>query len=184
MIRKRLELALELMKTSDWERFESLCSSFLAPEFGELRTVASIGGDKGRDAELFSAAGTSQAKVQYSLTKDWRKKINATLSRLRDTFPDTVVLIYCTSQQIGADGDDLKSTCLAKEGVVLDIRDRSWFLERVGMGEERQIAAEELSVAIVDPYLSDKGWRRDRSVNGKDTTSTAFPLMRPRMLAR
>lgn len=50
MISRRLELALERLQPSDWNRFERLSSAFLASEFDDIRTVASPSGDDGRDA--------------------------------------------------------------------------------------------------------------------------------------
>lgn len=47
MISNRLELSLERLKSSDWNRFERLSSAFLADEFDDIRTVASASGDGG-----------------------------------------------------------------------------------------------------------------------------------------
>ncbi|MEW6465694.1 MAG: hypothetical protein AB1434_07335 [Pseudomonadota bacterium] len=152
-----MELALERLQPSDWERFERLSSAFLASEFDDLRTVANPGGDEGRDAELFSPLAESTVVVQYSVAADWRAKINKTVRRLKDTIPGTLVLVYATNQVIGAEWDELKKTLRTEHGLALDIRDRSWFVERVLGSTARQQAAEELAVAIVDPYLSAAG---------------------------
>jgi hypothetical protein len=157
MITNRLSLALDRLQGSDWERFERLASAFLAGEFDELRTVASPSGDEGRDAELFSPKSEPNVLAQYSVASDWRDKINATVRRLKATFPNVLLLIYATNRQIGAEADDLKKTLRTKYGLSLDIRDKSWFCERVLESRGRQIAAEELAVAVVDPYLSNAG---------------------------
>ena len=157
MISNRLELALERLQPSDWNRFERLASVFLATEFDELRTVASPSGDEGRDAELFSTASEPNVVIQYSVSADWRGKINATARRLNETIPNALILIYVTNQVIGAGSDSLKKTLRAKQGLTLDIRDRHWFLERVFESTGRQQAAEELARVIVDPYLSSAG---------------------------
>lgn len=157
MISRRLELALERLQPSDWARFERIASAFLASEFDELRTVASPSGDGGRDAELFSPSGEPSVAIQYSVSADWRAKINATVRRLKDTKPDVLMLIYATNQVIGAEWDDLKKTLRTKHGLTLDIRDRNWFIERVFADAGRQRAAEELATAIVDPYLASAG---------------------------
>ncbi|MFJ2480658.1 hypothetical protein ACIOWE_10310 [Pseudomonas sp. NPDC087598] len=151
---KRFELALDRLQSADWAAFERLASTFLAAEFDELRTVASPSGDGGRDSELFAPVEDPKVLSQYSVSKDWRAKVNATVRRLKDTFPDALVLMYVTNQQIGADADDLKKTFRTKHGLSLDIRDKSWFCERVNESQSRQIAAEELAHAIVDPYLA------------------------------
>ena len=157
MISPRLELALKLLQPSDWGRFERLASAFLANEFDELRTVASPSGDDGRDAELFSPLAEPTVVVQYSVAVDWRAKINGTVRRLKDTIPGALVLVYATNQIVGAEWDDLKKTLRTKQGLSLDIRDRSWFVERVLGNAARQGAAEELSTAIVDPHLASAG---------------------------
>ena len=157
MISRRLELALELLQPSDWGRFERIASAFLSTEFEELRTVASPSGDEGVDAELFSPMSEPTVVVQYSVAAGWRAKINSTVRRLKETKPDTLVLIYASNQVIGAEWDDLKKTLRTKHGLSLDIRDRNWFVERVFASTARQNAAEELATAIVDPYLAAAG---------------------------
>jgi hypothetical protein len=157
MISKRLELALDLLKPSDWERFERLSSVFLATEFEQLRTVASPSGDEGRDAELFSPEREPNVVVQYSVAIDWKAKVNATVRRLQKTIPKALILIYVTNQIIGAGSDILKKTLRVKYGLTLDVRDRSWFVERVLGSQARQKAAEELAYVIVDPVLSSVG---------------------------
>lgn len=151
---KRFELALDRLQSSDWAAFERLASVFLVAEFDELRTVASPSGDGGRDSELFAPMDDPKVLAQYSVSVDWRAKINATVRRLKETFPEALVLMYVTNKQIGADADDLKKTLRIKHGLALDIRDRSWFCERVNESSARQIAAEELACSIVDPYLA------------------------------
>lgn len=157
MTSRRLELALERLQPSDWNRFERIASAFLATEFDDLRTVASPSGDDGRDAELFSPKTEPTVVIQYSVSSDWRGKINATVRRLKQTLPNALVLLYVTNQTIGAEGDDLKKSLRTKHGLALDVRDRHWFVGRVFASTARQQAAEELATAIVDPYLSTAG---------------------------
>lgn len=95
--------------------------------------------------------------MQYSVSADWQNKINATVRRLKTTIPDALLLIYATNKLVGADADELRKTLRIKHGLTLDVRDRNWFRERVLDSQARQIAAEELSTAIVDPYLSTAG---------------------------
>ncbi|SFC39847.1 hypothetical protein [Massilia yuzhufengensis] len=152
----RLELALDRLKPSDWERFEKLASAFLIDEFTHIRTVAFPGGDDGRDAELFSPTQEPSIVFQYSVTPKWNTKIKATVKRLKSTLPNTLMLIYVSNQVIGAAADDLKKT-YRQEGLTLDVRDKNWFIERVNSTMQRQAAAEELSSVIVDPLLAKSG---------------------------
>ncbi|MBI4998887.1 MAG: hypothetical protein HZC22_18700 [Rhodocyclales bacterium] len=156
MIARRLELALERIQPSDWNRFERLASAFLAGDFDDIRTVASPGGDEGRDAELFSPSMEPNVLIQYSVTEGWRAKVNKTVNRLEKTFPNALLLIYVTNQVIGAEADDLKQQ-IRRKGLSLDVRDRHWFIERVAGSAQRQQAAEELATVVVDPYLSKAG---------------------------
>ncbi|HCA3723053.1 TPA: hypothetical protein N3000_001010 [Klebsiella pneumoniae] len=150
---KRFELALERLKPSDWREFEKLASAFLASEFDVYISTAANSGDGGRDGELYS---TDDPKVmaQFSVTDDWNKKINDTIRRLNVTFPDTLVLIYMSNQEIGALGDSLKKTARKNHNISLDIRDKNWFCERENLNQSNQIKAEELAKGFVDPYLA------------------------------
>lgn len=152
----RFEFALERLKPSDWERFEHICSVFLASEFSGIRTMASPGGDRGRDAELYVMSDEPKNLFQYSVTENWRDKIRKTIARLATEFPDVHDVTFLSSQRIGAAGDDVRKEARTA-GVRLDIRDRSWFTERVNLDENRQQAAEALAAVIVDPLLAEKG---------------------------
>ena len=84
---ERFLLALGGLKPSDWERFERLASTFLASEWPNVRTMASPGGDGGRDSELFCADGAPNVVIQYSVQLDWAAKIRATTVRLQERLP-------------------------------------------------------------------------------------------------
>lgn len=146
-------MALSRLSAGDWEQFERLASSFMASEYPSLRTMATCSGDGGRDSELFSDDGEPNTAMQYSVTSDWQRKIKQTVSRLKETFPRITNLIYVTNQSIGASSDSLRKE-LRGNGLFLDIRDRSWFLERANIDRNREEAAESLARKFVDPLLS------------------------------
>jgi len=152
----RFGLALEQMKGSDWARFEQLASEFLAREFTNLRTVATTSGDGGRDSELFVQDGIPKVLLQYSVTESWEQKIEGTANLIKKNFPKARVLIYVTNQQIGAKGDSVKARLSSKHRLILDIRDKSWFLERVNASEQNSAAAESLAEEFVDRLLRDR----------------------------
>lgn len=153
MNRKLFELALERLAPSDWAHFERLSSDFLASELPNLRTMASPSGDGGRDSELFSPDGKPLIAVQYSVAKDWRTKVRRTAKRLKELDSPAKVLIYTSNQQIGALADELKSELLT-DGLMLDPRDRSWFLERALTDAVRENASNQLIDIIARPYLA------------------------------
>jgi len=155
MNRKIFELALERLRSSDWEYFEELSSQFLASEFPDIRTMANPSGDGGRDSELFTPNGVANVAIQYSVSESWGSKIGGTVRRLKDTFPGTTVLIYMTNQVIGAKGDKKRAELIGK-GVSLDIRDRSWFLDRFEIDDAKYGAASCLVDTIATPYLEGK----------------------------
>jgi hypothetical protein len=93
----RLELALKNLKPSDWERFERLASTFLASEWPTIRTMAAAGGDGGRDSELFTPEGSANVVIQYSVQETWPEKIRKTAKRLRETFPDSKILVFVSN---------------------------------------------------------------------------------------
>jgi hypothetical protein len=157
MITDRLRLALERLQPSDWQRFERLASAFLASEFDDLRTTASVSGDGGRDSELFAPDSEPSVVLQYSISADWSSKITQTVSRIRETLPGATVLVFVSSQVIGAKADPIKHRLRRDHGISLDVRDRSWFVDRVLGSAAREKAAEELAKAIVDPYLASVG---------------------------
>ncbi|MER9689675.1 hypothetical protein [Mesorhizobium sp. M0139] len=161
--RERFSLALERLRPSDWEHLETLASTFLAAEFGTLRTMASPGGDGGRDAVLFTPDGEPETVFQYSVTPQWANKIRATIKRLSQTAVQTRTLIYVTNQVIGAQADGLRRD-LRKTNIHLDIRDASFFLERADEDVARSNAAAALARRFVDPLLQDRNILSDHGV--------------------
>jgi hypothetical protein len=155
-IRNRLLLALRTLKGSNWEHFERLCSAFLAVEFPLFRTTGSPGGDRGRDAELFNYSGSPSVLFQFSVQRDWKQKIADTLKRVTTEFPEATHIVFMSCQEIGAQGDDARGKAIAL-GLSIDIRDQSWFTERVNLDDSRRAAAEELARVIVDPLLHNSG---------------------------
>jgi len=150
----RLFYALSLLRHTEWSRFERLASTFLADEFPDLRTMASPSGDGGRDGELFASDQDPSVLLQYSVTPHWDDKIKDTITRLKSTSPNITLLIYVSSQEIGAKADALRKMLRVSHGVSLDIRDRNWLCERVSQSEANRDAAESLAQVIVDPVLS------------------------------
>lgn len=157
MPQSRFELALSLLSSSDWRAFEKFASEFLAVEFPSLRTTASLAGDGGRDAELYSPLEDSTVVVQMSVQQDWEAKIRQTVKRLGETLPGVTELIYATNQRIGADADELKRKLRTEAKISLDIRDRHWFVERANSPAQRAVAAETLAKQFVDPLIMSTG---------------------------
>lgn len=151
---KRFEFALKETNVQYWKIFEQLASSFLTSEFPNLRTMASPGGDGGRDAELFVDDGEPTTVIQYSVTEAWDQKIKDTVKRLKKTMPGVTFLIYVTSQVIGAKADSLKSVMRKEQKVIIDVRDANWFLEN---SEGHVITVENYCQQIVDPILKTQG---------------------------
>lgn len=154
---KRLELALERLKPEDWRLFEKYASAFFSSEFPDIRTMASPSGDDGRDAEIFSPVGRPEIALQYSVTGKWKEKIVKTVARLKSTKRLGKLLIYATNQQIGADADEIRARILAEDGLVLDVRDRSYFLDRFRQDANRTVLSEALAREKVDPLLQSRG---------------------------
>ncbi|MFI6459586.1 hypothetical protein [Streptomyces sp. NPDC050538] len=153
MNRQRLRLALKTLDAGDWRIFEEFAADFLAVEYPSLRTMAAAQGDKGRDGQLYTPEEQPTDMVQYSVTPDWKTKINQTLKRLAENFTEVRRLIYATNREIGPAADDLILSTLRAKGVIVDIRDSSWFLERRETHPQRVNASESLCEKIVDPLL-------------------------------
>ncbi|WP_062383368.1 hypothetical protein [Demequina iriomotensis] len=155
MANPRLEFALTQLQSEHWRSFERLCSEFLVTEFPDLRTTASASGDKGRDGELFEVGGDPTTAFQYSVAGDWKAKISDTLAKVTKNLPKVRRLVFCSSQEIGAQGDVARDAAW-KLGIQLDVRDRNWFVERSGTSPERATASEELAGQIADPVLQER----------------------------
>jgi hypothetical protein len=151
--RNRFDLALERLNSTQWARFEQFASAFLVRDFPALRTVASPGGDGGRDAELYSLDGDAAVVLQYSTTQDWKSKIKATAKRVSENLQSARELIYVTNQIVGAKADDLRREIRKNFKLSLDIRDRSYFLDRYAADDQLEDVAAQLARDIVDPYL-------------------------------
>lgn len=158
MRQDRLRLALKLIEPEQWKQFETLASAFLVPDFPALRTLAGTG-DRGRDGEIFQPVGEESVLLQYSISEAWASKVKATARKIREPggFPNAQQLIYVTSQRIGAAADKLKAEIRTQFGLILDVRDQSWFVDRFALDAQRQAAAEDFAAAIVDPYLATEG---------------------------
>jgi hypothetical protein len=157
MTRQRLQLALERLASTDWRRLEIFASEFLVSEFPDLRTTAGPSGDGGRDAEIITFRDQPIHALQYSVTPKWSAKIRATAVRLRETNPAIQILTYVTNVQIGADADELKNELKRDYKIFLDIRDKSYFLDRFGASPGTERAAEALARDLVDPLLAETG---------------------------
>ena len=118
--------------------------------------MASPGGDRGRDAELYVFNGEPGTMFQFAVRSDWNVKINETLKKLAVEFPSSKAVVFLSSHQIGAQGDGIRKRA-REQGIALDIRDRSWFVERVDADDSRNAAAAELERVVVDPFLVDRG---------------------------
>lgn len=154
--RGKFEFALEQVKPGDWEKFEVLCSAFLADGFAGLRTMASPGGDRGRDAELYSYQNEPNYFFQYSVSKDWKSKILATVSRISEEFSSVKSLVFLSPRKIGASSDDIVNK-FRHLGIAIDVRDMSWFLDRMNSSSARSAAADHFAAQIADPILESKG---------------------------
>lgn len=157
MNRDRFELALKQLGSSDGVLFEQLASAFAVLEFGELRTMASVGGDGGRDALLYSPTDDDSVVFQYSVTTDYASKILRTAKRLSETTPDARELIYVTNQEVGTKIDEIKRRLRKEYKLSLDVWDRAWFLDRVNLHPQSEEAAESLAKIKVDPLLASAG---------------------------
>jgi hypothetical protein len=76
----RLGFALERHAEADWSSFQTFATAFLSTDLPNIRELAGTG-DKGRDAVLFETDDPAVV-LQYSVERDWKRKIKATTKRL------------------------------------------------------------------------------------------------------
>ena len=128
-------------------------SNTLADEYPELRTLAGTG-DRGRDAVLWQPKSDPSVVLQYSIAQEWEQKIRQAAKTIRKHSAEAHVLIYVTSLWIGPRADSLRTTIRDEYGLFLDIRDRTWFLDRQNQSQATISAAESFSRPIVEPLLA------------------------------
>jgi hypothetical protein len=108
---------------------------------------------------MYAPSEEPSTMVQYSVTSDWRTKIRETIKTLKTSFPEFRELIYATNQSIGPDADDLVTEARKAQGIWVDIRDRSWFVDRELTAPQREVASTELVARFVEPMLVERGVR-------------------------
>jgi hypothetical protein len=151
---ERFRAALTNIEGSQWRLFERLAQTFLTDEYPSLRPMASPSGDEGKDAVLFVADDEEDVVLQFSVRKDWSRKVIETCQRLRKTTPHARVLIYATNQDIGPQSSETRRIARKEYKLHLDIRDREWFLTNRNSSAMTTAEAEEFCRATADPYLS------------------------------
>jgi hypothetical protein len=152
--RERFSLALERLPASAWERFEDLASVFLRAEYPNIRRTSATSGDLGADAMFWQPEGDPVTLLQYSVTAEWADKIVRTARRLRENFEAARILIYVTNQRIGPAVHELRGKLAREFQLHLDVRDREWFLDSMGLSQTAADEAEHLSREFADPYLA------------------------------
>lgn len=163
MDRAQFDLALSQLGPGDYEEFEQLASANAVIEYGQLRTIAATSGDGGRDALLFSPEPDETTVFQYSVSKDWNRKIRRTANRLKSTVPSARILIYVTPVEIGSEADDLKRDLRSEYQIFLDIWPRAWFLDRLNTHPQREAAAQRVVDLKVRPLLKTAGVVSDQA---------------------
>lgn len=153
----RLRFALKHTAAEHWTPFERLASAYVTDEYGELRTLARPSGDEGRDSILYQPVEEPQYVLQYSVAKDWARKIRRTARLLSDKHPEAIYLIFLTPHELGAAGDDVKRDVRQRFHINLDIRDAHWLTEREERSPATRAAADQYSRIIVEPLLRESG---------------------------
>src|SRR2546421_2998720 len=100
MIRDRLNLAFDLIRPTEWERFESFCTEFLTVDYPNLRTVGGPSGDEGRDAILWQTDARPSVVLQFSIARDYQGKIKKSCRRIAADLGGTRGLVFLTNQKI------------------------------------------------------------------------------------
>jgi hypothetical protein len=154
--RERLQLALELLPSAAWERFEHFASEFCSSVYGNLRTLAWPSGDRGRDAVIWQPEDDPTVVFQYSVIANWETKISTTARDLAEEFPNVQVLRFVSNRLIGPQADAVRERVRKAHKIYVDVLDQSWFLDRQNFSAQTAAAAEQLAENIVDAYLSQR----------------------------
>ena len=105
---RRLAFALENLSEDQWKEFEVFVGAYMASEFKGFRRTGGSG-DLGRDGALFETEYEGVI-IQTSVAKDWRAKVKATVSRLKEAGVRVSQLVYCTIQDVGPRADGLSES--------------------------------------------------------------------------
>lgn len=163
---RRLAFALENLSEDQWKEFEVFVGAYMASEFEGFRRTGGTG-DLGRDGALFETEYEGVI-IQTSVAKDWRAKINATVTRLNEAGLRLSQLVYCTNQDVGPRADGLKRE-LRGIGIALDVRDGSYFVDRREESDGTRASAETLERLVVDPLLpATEGLTRNSGITEPD----------------
>jgi hypothetical protein len=149
---ERLTLALKQLGPQDGFSFEKFANAFLTADFPALRPVAGMH-DGARDAFIYNDLDLPDSFIQHSVTKDWKTKIKATIKALRKEGHNVRELVYCSPQDIQREADELKRD-LRRDGVSLDVRDKTYFLANANNSQGQELASELLARQFVDPLIS------------------------------
>ncbi|MCA1707348.1 MAG: hypothetical protein LC808_30410, partial [Actinobacteria bacterium] len=156
MDRDRLQLALERLDAGRWEAFEELAAAYAASQYPNLQTLASAAGDRGRDGVLWQPEDDPTVVLQYSVTTGWESKIRETAGRIAEEFEGIQVLIYFSPKVIGPAADSVVEVVRRKHRIFVQIRDQSWFLDRVNESSATEAAGERVATLVVDPLLASR----------------------------
>ena len=111
--------------------FERLCVDLLFRN--GYTSIVPVGGmhDRGRDAESFRAHGANSSGqmtfFQFSLQKDWKKKLQAELQKVKAEGHQINTFVFVTNQDVsGRDRDRLRQEVANKYGWDLLIFSREW----------------------------------------------------------
>jgi len=118
------------------QNFERLCVDILCRE--GYRHIEPGGGtkDMGKDAELrFWNGKSDQFSViafQFSLEKNWEKKLCRDASKISGNFKNVSELVFVTTQRVtGSKKEKLKAEILKKHGWQFTVFDREWLRNRL-----------------------------------------------------
>jgi len=131
--------------------FERLAQVVLANEYPSLRPLASMSGDEGLDAGIFRPKDDTTVAVQYSVRRDPARKVEETCKRLKETHPETLVLVYVTNQAVGPAATAIRRDARTKHQIHVDVRDQEWLLTQRNVSAAVEAEAEQFIGVVADP---------------------------------
>ena len=152
---EKLKNAFDLTREEHAGAFERYANAFLVDDYPELEA---LGGKKdgGMDARVYSnETGKTELVVQSCVSPETtaRTKVLATIKKLTDNLPDT--LIYCTSAVVGTALDETKRELRKNHKVTLEICDASWFTQRQRTSDNRLSYSEQYAKEVLAPILEE-----------------------------
>ncbi|NNB56175.1 hypothetical protein [Pseudomonas fragi] len=150
----KLAQAFTLTTEEQGPMFERFANAFLTDDYPELQALGAKK-DGGMDAYIYSEQDKIELVVQSCISPadKARTKVLDTVKKLilnKRGLPHT--LVYCTTAMISTKLDITKKELRTNHKIILDVRDKAWFIQRNKTSEHRIRLVEDYCSILLAPF--------------------------------